>query len=59
MAGVIAFLTIALALNTGSAVESVTSADAFVLTAREEEAFRVLLETRTFAGPVVGFLAVP
>lgn len=58
-AGVIVLLALLLALNSGSAVESVAQADAFVLTQRQARAYRVLLDTPTFSGPVVGFAAVP
>jgi len=58
-AGVIIVLALLLALDTGSAVEAVTQADAFVLTGRQERAYRVLLDTPTFAGLAVGFLGVP
>lgn len=58
-AGVIVLLALLLALNSGSAVESVARADAFVLTQRQERAYRVLLDTPTFAGPVIGYGAVP
>jgi hypothetical protein len=58
-AGVIALLALLLAFDTGSAVESVAQADAFVLTQRQARAYCVLLDTPTFAAPMVGFLAVP
>jgi len=57
--GVIVLLALLLALDTGSAVDGVAQADAFVLTQRQERAYRVLLDTATFAGPVIGFGAVP
>lgn len=58
-AGIIVLLTLLLALDFGSAVEGVAQADAFVFTQRQERAYRVLLDTATFAGPIVGFLGVP
>jgi hypothetical protein len=57
--GVVALLALTLALDVGSVVESVSQSDAFVLTARQQRAFSVLLETPTFAGPVLGFAGVP
>jgi len=58
-AGGIALLALLLALDTGSAVDGVAQANAFVLTERQADAYRVLLDTQIFAGPFVGFAAAP
>jgi hypothetical protein len=58
-AAVILLLATTLALNIGAPVERVARAENVVMSLRQQQAFRVLLETPTFAGPVVGFSAVP